>query len=495
MTSNHEKPGFIIHLGAGHCQELDDYLAADATKIVLVEPHPERAAHLERLTRDQSHITIVQKAISDRKELKTLFEYNLPGFSSLRRPTHLKRLYPGIRVKEKNEVEVTTLDSLLRDLDPPQNCKKSLVVDAPGEEHGVLESLMASGNLELFESVVFYASKTPLYEEGRDSDYLLQELAWLGYVLDESTSEVHTDRPRWVMRRSVRAINYPALEFYNQQRGGIEGPGADPFILLDSKSLPRSGLHFLKRSLGRVLGQQLSFCEWYQEPGCCKKSPCALRAYSERSAEDKQFRLRLVKSHDFGFSDPVLSASENVQRVVLVRDPLFVLTSWFSLDQLRRFTCELEPEGISMRKIWYSHEKDVLISAYKIVDRNYEGPSVDVLEAWLDEKARFIAGFIRKWVLPELESASPYVHLVQYEEIDEFVGKLLRPYATLLSEQANKQLTEIDGVGSKEFNCRSSPVQSTSASISAYLSENLSLFEGAARRVNYWVYGSVEPPS
>ena len=72
-----------------------------------------------------------------------------------------------------------------------------------------------------------------------------------------------------------------------------------PFIMIDSKSLPRSGLHYMKKTFESVLSNNFSFCEWYWETGCCKKMPCALTGYAKECERTKTSKLRMTKSHDF----------------------------------------------------------------------------------------------------------------------------------------------------------------------------------------------------
>ncbi len=99
------------------------------------------------------------------------------------------------------------------------------------------------------------------------------------------------------------------------------------YIQFDTKSLPRSGLHYMKRTFSKILDEYFSFCEWYQEPGCCKKMPCTLTGYSQQVEKTQTARLRLTKSHDFALDDPVFLPMFSLRRVILVRQPLHLLTS------------------------------------------------------------------------------------------------------------------------------------------------------------------------
>ena len=88
-------------------------------------------------------------------------------------------------------------------------------------------------------------------------------------------------------------------------------------ILIECKSTPRSGLHFLKNTLNDFLGKNFSFCERYNEPGCCKKFPCALSCFNDEAAKNQKSHLRLAKSHDFQINDRKIKTSEEKRLVIL----------------------------------------------------------------------------------------------------------------------------------------------------------------------------------
>ena len=75
---------------------------------------------------------------------------------------------------------------------------------------------------------------------------------------------------------------------------------AESCAIFLSKSLPRSGHHFLVKLLRAYFGQQFAYCEFYVPRNCCKKMPCSQPFNKARSN-----RYFLQKSHDFDLSDPV----------------------------------------------------------------------------------------------------------------------------------------------------------------------------------------------
>jgi hypothetical protein len=253
-----------------------------------------------------------------------------------------------------------------------------------------------------------------------------------------------------------------------------------PFILLDCKSLPRSGLHYMKKTFANLLGDNFSFCEWYHEPGCCRKMPCALTGYAEQSRKEHSPKLRLVKSHDFLLDDPVYTPIYCLRRMILIRDPLFILTSWFCLDQLDEHKQFLQFSDLNVDKIWFSHETELLATAYQIIDKTFVAPNSDTLLAWLEEKKNYILGFLTKWVKPEIENPQFFLHVVKYEEINSFIVNLLFELRMHLSEETIKRIDAFSQRGVKNFNIRNDPYHSPSKKLTAYMIENSYAFQATA---------------
>lgn len=206
--------------------------------------------------------------------------------------------------------------------------------------------------------------------------------------------------------------------------------GAAPVLYLDSKSLPRSGLHFLRNRLAELVGPGFSFCEWYQEPGCCRRMPCTL---SPPPGPEGRLRLRLVKSHDFDGNDPIYPLGGTAQRIVMLRDPLYILTSWWVLSSLDRNARVLQEHGIGMKKINFMHESNVVARAHRIVAEHGDLGTPEQLSGFLREQAGYISAFVQKWCsIPASSQIAP--RILCYSEVPQFIVSLLRPHAETLPE-------------------------------------------------------------
>jgi FkbM family methyltransferase len=187
--------GVLLHIGAGSCSELDGYLAADFEHIVLVEPNPEVVAELDRKAAKHPSVMVLPAAVSAASGEAFLNVFNARDMSSLRVPTGLKTLFPGLRMVAQPKVDVVDLSEVLRRI-PALTADKSnfLVVDAPGEEQIILTAFADMGDLSLFQQIKVHAGRDAYYEDGATAAQALSLLTKTGYLL---VSEVIGKDPDW----------------------------------------------------------------------------------------------------------------------------------------------------------------------------------------------------------------------------------------------------------------------------------------------------------
>lgn len=260
-----------------------------------------------------------------------------------------------------------------------------------------------------------------------------------------------------------------AFRHYSGETDGVP----ENFLYVETKSLPRSGLHYLRNTLRGILAEGFSFCEWYNEPGCCRAMPCAMTSYAETGG----FHLRLLKSHDFEMADPVLPVAGAMQRLVLIRDPLAILTSWWTLHLLQLNQKLLSDHGIALQKIYYQHDKPVIHKAYRILERHAVMPTSEVLRTWLHQQQAYMAAFMQKW------AGLPNTRIVNYVEMPQVVLELLRPWEDKLDEGACRRLDRFRESGLKAFTPRSSAFVGPVEKITSHLEEHAPLFHDAVTRI------------
>lgn len=191
----------IVHIGAGRCQELSGYLANSAKRIILVEPNAQCAGDLRAHSENEPRISILEVAVSNNPDDNQLYEYNLPGADSLYHPTGLKKLFPGLRVLGQQAVRSITGAELLKQC-ALTGGKNVLVIQAPGAELGIIESLIDGEALDQFCHLALTCAELPLYATPSESTPVLKLLSAHSFDLI-SKDDTNPDWPTWRLNQNV----------------------------------------------------------------------------------------------------------------------------------------------------------------------------------------------------------------------------------------------------------------------------------------------------
>lgn len=268
------------------------------------------------------------------------------------------------------------------------------------------------------------------------------------------------------------SFNPDAYRFY----AGLE---RRDFIYLDVKSLPRSGLHYMHDTFEYVLGPAFRSCEWYGEPGCCRQMPCALTCLATAAGPASAHRpvLRLVKSHDLDLSDPDFAPRGALRRILLAREPLSLLTSWWTLQILYDNAALLAAHHIMIDKISYRHEAEVLGMAYALIERHGTIPDAAALATWLAARQSFVRDFIAKWSASLRRDGGQIVH---YADLPGVIASLLRDLRAVLppglQDRVDLHLNRTD----QPFMPRADPFVAQVPRITAHLQAQAAVFRAAA---------------
>ena len=328
-----------------------------------------------------------------------------------------------------------------------------------------------------------------LHQPERAAEHLRTSLSFGNDSTDGSQiaeSRIREQRRQLVQQRTAKTkiptkrrdkqaavLNLPALKRLQALNNRYKGQR----IYLEVKSLPRSGLHYLRDSLQYILGSAFSFCEWYNEPGCCGTMPCALTSILEGS---QGLRVRMVKSHDFSLNDPTFAPQHSIQRIVLVRDPLFILTSWWALNMLQSNASLLREHGINIEKINYLHESAILAEAHSLIARHATFPNEATLCEWLDAKKIYILGFVRKWCVP----AASLGRIVPFGTGKDEIYRLLEPFRETMDDHTQWAFEAFLKEHRNTFQPRKEPFSGPSDKISNFLNDHATSFQRVAGEIS-----------
>ena len=200
----------IVHLGAGTCSDLARWQAANPRRIVLVEPNPHHTHHLTAHARGDERVHVFQQAVGDPGASPRLRRFNIPALSSLREPTGLLEIFPGLHTERELDVEVIETPAFVQSLELETDHKHWLVIDTPGEEAAIVNALHASGQLNQFERIVLRCGVEPLYRDSERAAVVLGRLREAGYDI-EQRDDSDPDRPSWTLDRNALRLDNQAL--------------------------------------------------------------------------------------------------------------------------------------------------------------------------------------------------------------------------------------------------------------------------------------------
>lgn len=193
--------GAVVYLGAGDGRDLPEYPGAQ--RLILVEADPEQARELRRRARNDSRAVVIAAAVSSASGSSRLRRFRLRSLNSLRIPTGLLELYPGLRMHDEIEVETMTPRDLVSTygLRPQQD--NWLIIDTPGEESAIVQSLRDCGELSVFDRIDLYCGIAVHYEDANTADFVLRMLDEEGYDVDSCDDNNDRERPLWSLRRNL----------------------------------------------------------------------------------------------------------------------------------------------------------------------------------------------------------------------------------------------------------------------------------------------------
>lgn len=156
--------GYIIHVGAGQCSELQRYLELDPQQIVLIEADAQQAMQLKSMTQLQKNINVLTCAVADKKEAKTLKILSNPRDSSLLMPEKILDHYPSLVIASEQAVTTETLNDALKGYTLDKDYQHLLILEVQGLEGLIIKSVPVEC-LQQFSGIIIRSSAEQLYQQ------------------------------------------------------------------------------------------------------------------------------------------------------------------------------------------------------------------------------------------------------------------------------------------------------------------------------------------
>ncbi|HMI97739.1 MAG TPA: FkbM family methyltransferase [Micropepsaceae bacterium] len=179
----------VIHVGAHEGQEIASYDVMRAERVVFIEANPTVYSRLTAAMRERAHVTLVNRAISDKNGRVQLHLASFDQSSSLLPLARHREVYPQILAAGTTEVDGTTLDALVQELGFSGTEFNFLNVDVQGAEVMVLRG--ATNLLRHIEGINIEVNFSELYRGGAQIEEIDDMLEAAGFRRVATLSAYH----------------------------------------------------------------------------------------------------------------------------------------------------------------------------------------------------------------------------------------------------------------------------------------------------------------
>lgn len=189
------KVGHVLHIGAGTCSALPQYLESGAAAVTLVEPDPQVCRALRESTTPHKSVNVIEAAVTSEPGLVCLNRFAFSDLNSLRQPTGLTELFPGLEPPSREQVNIQSPHVLLRGLGLSRKDNNILVIEAPGEAQAILQALDGADLLPLFQTLRIREGARALYKGAASITEISQWLKDRDYSRGWHLNEEDPDHP------------------------------------------------------------------------------------------------------------------------------------------------------------------------------------------------------------------------------------------------------------------------------------------------------------
>ncbi|QPG06015.1 hypothetical protein IT774_01800 [Salinimonas marina] len=174
----------LLWLGAGELLEP----AVDFAKfndVILVEARSEIINTAKWHAFD--NLQVIKKLITLDGKQQPLLQQSFGDFSSIKQPTGLNDIFPGIETEEARDIDVVSVEDVLdaARLDGRGNV---LIIDLPCIAGEVVEKLQKKNQLNCFSEIYLRLGVKPLYEDATPASLLIDKLEQFAFVLTETVN-------------------------------------------------------------------------------------------------------------------------------------------------------------------------------------------------------------------------------------------------------------------------------------------------------------------
>lgn len=153
----------ILHIGAGYCPELEEYISSKSKQILLIEADTNIATQLKRKVSQYSNVSILNELITADGELCTFNQYSVSKFSSIFPASNLFEIYPNLQLVTDKKVKSISINDIFKQY-IGKHQSIMVVIDVYGQSSSIINELSQSGIPEVIKTIKIIDFAQSMYD-------------------------------------------------------------------------------------------------------------------------------------------------------------------------------------------------------------------------------------------------------------------------------------------------------------------------------------------
>ena len=175
----------LVWLGANTASEPAG-IVNNAAQVTLFEAREAACKALQQKF-PQKNVTVTQIVLTTTNTTTEFTEYNLAEFSAIQPATGLKKLFPGLKAINSEQLKGTAVSEAIHGLKLNDN-NNLLIVDIADNNLALLKAIESAKQLHFFSAIYVQTANEPLYANAATSTEVTTFLEAQGYLLEQTTS-------------------------------------------------------------------------------------------------------------------------------------------------------------------------------------------------------------------------------------------------------------------------------------------------------------------
>lgn len=217
QCSHLSAPDMLLSISTGQLPNLSVLRQLAARRMVFVEPDWEIVAELKKASPAGDPWELIPLAAGPNSGECVVNKYNFHRLNSLKQGSMSEAEFPGLKKIGTHKCSMVQVSDLVSKLGIEESGENWLLLEAPGSEWDILDSLRQEQFLSRFSRVIFSAGREAIFEDSQSAEAILTMLSEAGYVQEGQQDDSDPAWPRFHVRLSRTSIECKTLRQESQR--------------------------------------------------------------------------------------------------------------------------------------------------------------------------------------------------------------------------------------------------------------------------------------